>query len=386
MLRPQFSREQIANLESFEGHTQTFFKFLPTTPSVDGNWTDTVNLQPMLARLILDAATEFLCGRSVLSQIGALPDHLKASKDTYGDDELDWSQFGANFDKATEALGVRVRLFDRYWMYYPLWFHRSCKKVHAFVDHYVHRALSGERDGLSDKEKTPGKEKYVFLYELIKATRDPIELRSQLLNILIAGRDTTAGTLSWVFYELSRNPHVFEKLRSEVVEHFGTYHQPKEITFEGLKDCKYLQNTLRETVRMYPNVPMNSRRAVRDTTLPRGGGPDGQAPVFVKQGQEVNYYVFVMHRRKDLWGDDSEVFRPERWEGRKIGWEYLPFNGGPRVCLGQQFAMTEAGYILVRILQKFDKCLCMDDEPLVRHTYNVTTTPCRVLLRFREAA
>lgn len=315
-------REQIAQLDAFESHTKTFFKFLPTTTTSTGEkWTDTLNLQPLLARLILDAATEFLCGRSVLSQIGALPEHLKQKDDAQGDDELDWSQFGANFDKATEALGIRVRLFDRYWMYYPLWFHQSCKKVHAFVDHYVHRALAENSTDAAEKEKSAEKHKYVFLYSLMKDTRDPVELRSQLLNILIAGRDTTAGTLSWAFYELSRNPRCFQKLRAEVIERFGTYDKPKEITFEGLKDSKYLQNTLREVLRMYPNVPMNSRRAVRDTTLPRGGGPDGSAPIFIKKGQEVNYYVFVMHRRKDLWGEDAESFRPERFEGRKIGWE-----------------------------------------------------------------
>lgn len=61
-----------------------------------------------------------------------------------------------------------------------------------------------------------------------------------------------------------------------------------------------------------------------------------------------------MHRRKDLWGPDADDFRPERWDGRRHGWEYLPFNGGPRICIGQQFALTEAGYVTVRLLQRFE--------------------------------
>jgi len=61
-----------------------------------------------------------------------------------------------------------------------------------------------------------------------------------------------------------------------------------------------------------------------------------------------------VQRHKALWGEDAETFVPERWEGRKPGFEYLPFNGGPRICLGQQFALTEAGYIVVRLLQRFD--------------------------------
>lgn len=75
-------------------------------------------------------------------------------------------------------------------------------------------------------------------------------------------------------------------------------------------------------------VPTNTRSALRDTTLPRGGGPNGLSPVFVPAGKNVQYTVFVMHRDKTVWGDDVEEFRPDRWNGRKAGWDYLPFNGG----------------------------------------------------------
>ena len=61
-----------------------------------------------------------------------------------------------------------------------------------------------------------------------------------------------------------------------------------------------------------------------------------------------------MHRRKDLWGEDAAEFKPERWEQRIPSWQYIPFLGGPRICLGQQFALTEASYLLVRLLQEFD--------------------------------
>lgn len=76
------------------------------------------------------------------------------------------------------------------------------------------------------------------------------------------------------------------------------------------------------------------------TTLPTGGGPDGKAPILVQPGEAVGYCVYVMHRRKDLYGEDADEFRPERWEGdalKDIGWGYLPFNGGPRLCLGRKY-------------------------------------------------
>lgn len=62
-----------------------------------------------------------------------------------------------------------------------------------------------------------------------------------------------------------------------------------------------------------------------------------------------------MHYRTSLWGEDASNFRPERWEGRRPGWDYLPFNGGPRICIGQQFALTNLGYWIVRMIQRIDR-------------------------------
>ena len=97
-------------------------------------------------------------------------------------------------------------------------------------------------------------------------------------------------------------------------------------------------------LRLYPSVPLNGRAATKTTVLPTGGGPDGKAPVFVKKGTAVGYAVYIMHRRKELYGNDAESFRPERWDPnidnevnlKGIGWGYLPFNGGPRVCIGRK--------------------------------------------------
>jgi cytochrome P450 len=116
-----------------------------------------------------------------------------------------------------------------------------------------------------------------------------------------------------------------------------------------------------------------------------GGGPDSQSPIYIKKGQEVNYVVHVMHHRKDIWGPDATQFNPERWIGRKPGWEFLPFNGGPRICLGQQFALTEAGYVIVRMLQRFDRIENGDPDNVPKHTYSVTTSPVKVPVRLHEA-
>lgn len=168
--------------------------------------------------------------------------------------------------------------------------------------------------------------------------------------------------MSWVWYCLLRSPRVFSKLRAEVLSAFGTW--PRDpagtVTFAGLKQCAYLQHVLSETLRLHSVVPFNSRRALRDTTLPSGGGPDGASPIFVPAGTEVNFSTHVLHRREDLWGDDADRFVPERWEENKkkkrgaagAAWHFAPFNGGPRICIGQQLALTEAGHVLVRMFQR----------------------------------
>lgn len=348
-----------------------------------------MDLAPLFFNLTMDSATEFLFGHSVESQLAQDPNKGKAgtfdekAKDDGGD--RDWTSFGRAFDRANAVVALQGALMDFYFLYSPKSFSEDCKEVHRFADYFVQRALN--EDTSPSLEGDAESRAYVFLHELAQTTKDPYTLRSQLLNILIAGRDTTAGLLGWTFYLLARNPKYYDKLHRVVVDTFGTYSSDTtSITFESLKSCHTLQHLLSETLRLHPVVPENSRRAVRNTTLPRGGGVDGQSPIYIRKGEEVIYNVNIMHRRKDIWGDDAHEFRPERWQGSKRGWEYLPFNGGPRICLGQQFALTEAGYVIVRLLQRYSKIENLDPEKVTKHQYTLTTAPATVLVRLHEAS
>ncbi|KAF2861565.1 putative P450 monooxygenase [Piedraia hortae CBS 480.64] len=342
MLRPNFVRAQIGDLSMFEVHITHLITSLPT----DGS---TVDLSERFFRLTMDSATEFLFGESTNSLL-----------------TQNHESFSTSFNRGQDhiARSARFGIFAKLAQDNTTWPHDR-KFVHDFVDYYVSKGLS---------KKCSPSERYVFLDELCERTSDPIHIRSELLNILLAGRDTTASLLTNVWHVLSQNQDIFSRLKSEVDALGGA--MP---SFEQLKQMKYLKAILHECLRLYPVVPGNSREALEDAVLPLGGGEDGKSPIFVPKGEMLGWSVYTMHRRKDLFGEDAEVFRPERWldednkRGLRTGWEFLPFNGGPRICLGQQFALTEASYATVRLCQTFDRVECRDPTPW---TENLSLT-CR---------
>lgn len=372
LLRPQFTRDQISQLDLEERHVQKAMQALPVAAN---GWTAESDIQSIFFRLTIDSATEFLFGESVESQLGALQGLNRAE-----------DKFAQYFDRSQWVCAQRARFEMLAWVVDNKETRYSDKQVHAFVDKFVHnalRAVQSEKKAVVDEEKPAS---YVFLDALVATTRDPIDLRSQLLNILLAGRDTTASLLSWTVLMLAKHPDVFRKLRETIISNFGTYSAPQNITFASLKSCQYLQYTMNEVLRLYPVVPFNRRSSICDTTLPRGGGPDGLSPVYLRKGQSVLYSTHVMHRRKDIWGPDADDFKPDRWINRKVGWEYLPFNGGPRICIGQQFALTEAGYVLVRLLQRFDQIEDVYPDRKIRYGLTLTSCPADlVTVRMRQA-
>lgn len=346
----------MADLECVETHVQNLIDKLPE----DG---ETVDLQRLFFNFTIDNSTEFLLGRSINCQTNPAMSH-----------------FSKSWDHAEECLVDRVRLGRLVELADGLKknasFEEACDVVHAFVDSYIADRL---RDGKLKSGEGVKTRRYNLLSELSSVCRDPTQLRNELLNVLLAARDTTAGLLSSTFYFLARHPGVWGALAAEVGQLEG-----RVPDYDTLKSMHVLRSIVDESkaspltphphqpkasfvlirvfflaLRLHPPVPVNMRFATRDTTIPRGGGADGRAPVFVAKGTAVHYSVWAMHRRPEVYGADAEAFRPGRWldEGRPLrpGWGYLPFNGGPRVCLGQQSALIEASYVVVRLVQHFGR-------------------------------
>lgn len=275
-MRPQFNRDQIADLDLFETHLQNLFTILDRQTDSTG-WTQSGDIQHFIELFTIDTATEFLFGESVNSLEGKTgPDSLATKEEM--------KVFVDSFVAAEKTTAEGLLYNDLYWVLQGKTFKEQCKAVHRFVDTYVSRRLKSP-----NSVKKEGK--FVVLDALVADTKDPLALRYELLNILLAGADTIKASISFLLGSLAQNPKVFEKLRRVVLEHFGTESERREITIASLKACTYLQWTINETLRIYAPVPGNYREAVRDTTLPFGGGKDGNSPVFVQKGRFVNWSV-----------------------------------------------------------------------------------------------
>jgi cytochrome P450 len=341
MLRPQFARDSIANVADLERHVTRLINVFR------GYGIQSFDCQKYFFQFTLDSASDFLFGESTNSL--SVQDDKSESEDT-GESFNVLTQQGENAESFAQAFkvaftftAIRLRLQQFYWLLRPSnkKYRDSIDTVHRLVDGYVERALENKEDT----------DRYIISNQLVKVCDDKKYIRDQLLGILLAGRNTTAAVLAWIMYESARRPEIWNKMRQEVTDTFSD----GPVTSDELRKCVYVRSVINEALRVYPSVPMNQRVAVRDTFLPTGGGPDGSLPLYCPRGTKVAYSVFALHMREDFYGSDSHIFRPERWnEGVGKGWQYLPFNGGPRICLGQQFALMEASYTLVRLVQEFD--------------------------------
>lgn len=254
-LKPYFARENISNLGDIERHLQILFKALPEMDKTSGWTSGEVDLVPLLHRFTMDTSTELLFGESVNSQTKAMTT-FSANVD---------HDFAAAIDYALEFIVWRARL-DIFWWITPSGkFQRAIQTVRSFVSSYVESAL--ESNSLAKPAQ-----KSALLNDLIAETKNPIELRDQVLQLLLAGRNTTAALLSHALLFLARNPKEYANARAEVL---AFYESGTPMTFETLKACKVLNYILQETLRLLPIFALGlQHRAKRDITLPYGGGPD----------------------------------------------------------------------------------------------------------------
>jgi cytochrome P450 len=216
MLRPNFNRAQVADLETLETH----FKKMSARISTDGSPTD---VQPLFFMLTMDSATEFLFGHSS-NTLDAGASHEHGIK------------FSEAFTDATQHIGRLVRTPKQVrWMLDNKKYNDDTAFIHEYVSQYVDKAVNMYKNG------TKRSEKYIFLEELAMTGVGAPKIQAELLNILLAGRDTTAGLLSYLFYTLPRHQKVMDRLRAEVAELEG-----RAPNYDEVKRMKYLSWVINE--------------------------------------------------------------------------------------------------------------------------------------------
>ncbi|XP_020102693.1 cytochrome P450 97B2, chloroplastic isoform X2 [Ananas comosus] len=213
-----------------------------------------------------------------------------------------------------------------------------------------------------------------FLVDMRGADVDDRQLRDDLMTMLIAGHETTAAVLTWATFLLAQNPAKMRKAQEEIDSVIGG----EGITAESLKKLDYIRLVIVEALRLYPQPPLLIRRALKPDKLP--GGYNGNKEGYeIPRGTDIFVSVYNLHRSPYFWDWPNE-FEPERflvpkgnediegWAGfdpsRSPGamypneiisdFAFLPFGGGPRKCVGDQFALLESTVALAMLLQKFD--------------------------------
>ena len=168
-------------------------------------------------------------------------------------------------------------------------------------------------------------------------------IRDQILTMLIAGHDTSTALLAWVLHLLGEHPAVMARARAEVDTVLGA----TEPTAANVEHLEYLDAIIKEALRLYPPIHVGNR-IVKDDAVITG--------YELKAGTRLMASIYLTHRDERYWDAPAE-FRPERFAReaeRPAAFTYVPFGGGPRVCIGATFAQVEAKVVLGRILQQFD--------------------------------
>jgi cytochrome P450 len=169
------------------------------------------------------------------------------------------------------------------------------------------------------------------------------QLRDELTTLMVAGMDTTALALSWAFYLLSQNPESVLPLHEEIDRVLGG----RAPGFADLPQLSYTEMVVKETMRLYPSVWIIGREALQDCEI------GGQT---IKAGESLFMSQWLKHRDSRYFKNAGN-FLPERWRDEEMKqlpkYAYFPFGGGPRVCIGNSFAMMEAVLALATISQQF---------------------------------
>jgi len=238
-----------------------------------------------------------------------------------------------------------------------------------------------------------------FLVDMRGEESSSKQLRDDLMTMLIAGHETTAAVLTWALFELSQKPEVMTKLQKEIDEVVGD----RDPTFDDIPKLPFVRMCLSESLRMYPEPPLLIRRALEDHVLPPGvNGFETK----IDRGVDIFLAIYNIHRSEEFFENANE-YNPERflkpfknpmnpnWAGYTPGntlypnevqsdFAFLPFGGGARKCVGDQFALMEAVVTLTMLLRRFEFSLAVKPEDVGIYTGATIHTRNGLMMNVKE--
>ncbi|KAI8139711.1 cytochrome P450 [Fennellomyces sp. T-0311] len=231
------------------------------------------------------------------------------------------------------------------------------------INDFAYGLISERREQLKNGEE------YKDLLSRFMAAHNPQgeplsdkELRDTVLNFIIAGRDTTAQALSWIFYNLMLHPRIEAKLLAEIDRAIPD--DERALTAPEF----YQYHRFYEVLRLYPSVPANVKVALEDDMFPDGS--------VIKKGDSIVWGPYPMARSRKIWGQDAREFKPERWikpDGelrRESAGQWPAFHAGPRICLGQNLATLEALVAIILLVKRYKFSLAPNQDI----TYDISLT------------
>ncbi|GLJ40820.1 hypothetical protein SUGI_0844340 [Cryptomeria japonica] len=282
-------------------------------------------------------------------------------------------EFARAFEDATEVTMLRFVIPPVVWRLMRIFqlgperkLRRSLATVNGFMDKII-----GSRTGNSGAGAGTGTDLLSAFMKVKTENGDRLytdeKLREITVNFILAGRDTSSVALSWFFWLLLRNPRVEDRILAEIrsvlskrsstdlLNHDKTQGSNISVntgdlnfTVDELKQMHYLQAALSESLRLFPSVPFDFKEVDSDDWLPDGS--------YLRKGFILIYSIYGMGRMESIWGKDCMEFKPERWLDAggnfvsESAYKYPVFNGGPRLCLGKDFAYYQMKWIAATII------------------------------------
>ncbi|KAM3705728.1 hypothetical protein ACB098_03G100500 [Castanea mollissima] len=275
--------------------------------------------------------------------------------------------FAKAFEDATEATVLRFVTPTCIWKimrYFNLGMEKKLKNSIKGVDEFAEDVIRTRKKELSLQFDNNMSKKRSDLLTVFMGLKDedghPFSnrfLRDICVNFILAGRDTSSVALSWFFWLLHQNPMVEERILEEICGIVSEREEVKKgecqsVIFrpEEIKKMDYLQAALSDALRLYPSVPVDHKEVVEDDIFPDG--------TVLKKGTKVIYAIYAMGRMEGIWGKDCREFKPERWlrDGRFISesaYKFTAFNGGPRLCLGKDFAYYQMKFVAASVIYRY---------------------------------